>query len=76
MLHFSNTKTLAGHSEICNFKLLDSVFLGPIHLSQVDQLCVNTINTDGLICLLIVLCIMLIEVSILSIALANLRPDS
>lgn len=76
MFRFSNTEALAGHPEILNFKLLDSVAKSPIHLSQVDQFRVNTINTDGLICLLIVLGLLLVETSILRIALANLRPNS
>jgi len=76
MLRFANTEALVRHSEVLNFELLDSVTEGSIHLSQVYQLRVNTIHTYGLVRLLIVLCLLLVETSVLSIALTNLGPDS
>lgn len=75
MLSFTNTEALVRDSEVLNFQLLDSVAEGSIHLSQVDQLRVNTIYTDGLIWGLIVLCLLLVETSVLSIALTDLRSD-
>jgi hypothetical protein len=76
MLFFANTKALIRHSEVLNFELLDSVTESSIHLSQVYQLRVNTIHTYGLVRLLIVLCLLLVETSVLSIALTDLGPDS
>ena len=76
MLCFANTKALIRHSEVLNFELLDSVTESSIHLSQVYQLRVNTIHTYGLVRLLIVLCLLLVETSVLSIALTDLGPDS
>ena len=76
MLRFANTEALVRHSEVLNFELLDSVTEGSIHLSQVYQLRVNTIHTYGLVRLLIVLCLLLVETSVLSIALTDLGPDS
>ena len=72
MLRFANTEALVRHSEVLNFELLDSVTEGSIHLSQVYQLRVNTIHTYRLVRLLIVLCFLLVETSVLSIALTNL----
>ena len=72
MLRFANTEALVRHSEVLNFELLDSVTEGSIHLSQVYQLRVNTIHTYRLVRLLIVLCFLLVETSVLNIALTNL----